>query len=201
MDVKIEGVVRERMLVSYYRAKGQNEDTNIDEVCKLCKQTGFSVERAKVRAQKQNPHVAARQAALAPWRTLRVPASMAKLARLLAVTHAVSLLSCVAQVPANYPEAYFARFPLPKEILEMVPTATPPACVALGPRTGHRTRRVFRGRVLGPCLLRALERRCQMKAWTQGRGGRAHGAAWPSAAPGPARAGGEGERGRRPLAA
>ena len=48
MDCKIDGLVRERMLVAYFRARGQNEDTNIDEVCKLCARTGFSVDARKV---------------------------------------------------------------------------------------------------------------------------------------------------------
>lgn len=41
MDIKIPGIVRERMLMSYYRYKGSGEIPNIDEICKLCRQTGF----------------------------------------------------------------------------------------------------------------------------------------------------------------
>lgn len=41
LDELIEGSVRERMLVSYLRYKGQAEEPNLDEVCKLCKQTGY----------------------------------------------------------------------------------------------------------------------------------------------------------------
>lgn len=70
MDCKIDGRVRERLLVAYYRVKGQHEDSNLDAVCKLCERTGFSVESAKV--------------------------------------------------PPQYPEKYFARFPLPKDVLEMI---------------------------------------------------------------------------------
>lgn len=45
IDTKIEGVVRERMLVSYYRYSAQKAsagDSNIDDVCKLLRSTGFS---------------------------------------------------------------------------------------------------------------------------------------------------------------
>lgn len=41
LDYKIEGSVRERMLVSYYRYKGHAIIQNIDEVCSLCRSTGF----------------------------------------------------------------------------------------------------------------------------------------------------------------
>lgn len=46
VDMKIDGVVRERLLVSYYRysgaAKEAGSDSNIDDVCKLLRSTGFS---------------------------------------------------------------------------------------------------------------------------------------------------------------
>lgn len=45
IDQKIEGVVRERMLVSYYRYSAQKAsagDSNIDDVCKLLRSTGYS---------------------------------------------------------------------------------------------------------------------------------------------------------------
>ena len=51
MDCKIDGQVRERLLVAYYRIKGQHEDNAMDAVCKLCERTGFSVEATKVPAQ------------------------------------------------------------------------------------------------------------------------------------------------------
>ena len=70
MDCKIDGAVRERILVAYYRLKGQNEDSNMDNVCKLCERTGFSVESQKV--------------------------------------------------PSHYPERYFARFPLPTDVVTMI---------------------------------------------------------------------------------
>ncbi|CAI9726515.1 WASH complex subunit 5-like [Octopus vulgaris] len=44
-DMKIEGIIRERILVSYYRYSAQKtgaDDSNIDEVCKLLRSTGFS---------------------------------------------------------------------------------------------------------------------------------------------------------------
>jgi len=41
MDEVIDGVVRERILISYLRYKGHAEEPLLDEVCKLCKQTGF----------------------------------------------------------------------------------------------------------------------------------------------------------------
>lgn len=43
VDLHIEGGVRERLLVSYYRYSAQksNADSNIDDVCKLLRSTGF----------------------------------------------------------------------------------------------------------------------------------------------------------------
>jgi len=41
LDFKIQGSIRERMLVSYYRYKGHSIIQNIDEVCSLCRNTGF----------------------------------------------------------------------------------------------------------------------------------------------------------------
>uniref|UniRef100_A0A8C6KXU5 WASH complex subunit 5 n=1 Tax=Nothobranchius furzeri TaxID=105023 RepID=A0A8C6KXU5_NOTFU len=44
IDQKIEGEVRERMLVSYYRysAARSSVDSNLDDICKLLRSTGFS---------------------------------------------------------------------------------------------------------------------------------------------------------------
>eukprot|EP00736_Rhodelphis_marinus_P001211 Rmarinus@m.276 len=42
LDERINGAIRERMLVAYYRYKGASEIPNIDEVCKLCRSTGYS---------------------------------------------------------------------------------------------------------------------------------------------------------------
>lgn len=41
LDELIEGSVRERMLISYLRYKGHAEEPLLDEVCKLCKSTGY----------------------------------------------------------------------------------------------------------------------------------------------------------------
>jgi WASH complex subunit strumpellin len=41
LDQKIDGVVRERMLVCYFRHTGAAELANLKEVCKLCARTGF----------------------------------------------------------------------------------------------------------------------------------------------------------------
>ncbi|XP_067323390.1 WASH complex subunit 5 [Anolis sagrei] len=43
IDQKIEGEVRERMLVSYYRySAARSADSNIDDICKLFRSTGYS---------------------------------------------------------------------------------------------------------------------------------------------------------------
>nr|XP_039258715.1 WASH complex subunit 5-like [Styela clava] len=46
IDMKIDGLVRERMMVSYYRysgaARNAGSDSNIDDVCKLLRSTGLS---------------------------------------------------------------------------------------------------------------------------------------------------------------
>jgi WASH complex subunit strumpellin len=41
MDQRIDGMVRERMLICTLRYIGQNELPNLDEVCKLCARTGY----------------------------------------------------------------------------------------------------------------------------------------------------------------
>ncbi|XP_013929328.1 PREDICTED: WASH complex subunit strumpellin-like, partial [Thamnophis sirtalis] len=43
IDQKIEGEVRERMLVSYYRySAARSADSNMDDICKLLRSTGYS---------------------------------------------------------------------------------------------------------------------------------------------------------------
>lgn len=44
VDLHVEGMIRERLLVSYYRYSAQksNSESNIDDVCKLLRSTGFS---------------------------------------------------------------------------------------------------------------------------------------------------------------
>ncbi|KAL3869501.1 hypothetical protein ACJMK2_042174 [Sinanodonta woodiana] len=45
IDMRIDGMVRERMLVSYYRYSAQKAasgDSNVDDVCKLLRSTGYS---------------------------------------------------------------------------------------------------------------------------------------------------------------
>lgn len=44
VDVHIEGIIRERILVSYYRYTPQRRDTEsqIEDVCKLLRDTGSS---------------------------------------------------------------------------------------------------------------------------------------------------------------
>jgi WASH complex subunit strumpellin len=69
LDWKIEGPVRERLLVSYYRYKGHSTIADIDDVCNLCRNTGFSLGKKR---------------------------------------------------PANYPDEYFARFPMQINIVNMI---------------------------------------------------------------------------------
>lgn len=47
VDAHIEGIIRERLLVSYYRYTPQRRDTqsSIDEVCKLLRDTGFNTNK------------------------------------------------------------------------------------------------------------------------------------------------------------
>eukprot|EP00771_Trimastix_marina_P004021 gnl/Trimastix_PCT/750.p1 GENE.gnl/Trimastix_PCT/750~~gnl/Trimastix_PCT/750.p1 ORF type:complete len:1166 (-),score=486.01 gnl/Trimastix_PCT/750:907-4029(-) len=42
LDARIEGVVRERLLISFYRYKGPADVPNIEDVCMLCRSTGFT---------------------------------------------------------------------------------------------------------------------------------------------------------------
>lgn len=43
VDLHIPGIIRERILVSYHRYSAQKShgDSNIDDVCKLLRSTGF----------------------------------------------------------------------------------------------------------------------------------------------------------------
>ncbi len=72
LDLKIPGIVRERMLMAYYRYKGAGEIPNIDAVCKLCRSTGYD------------------------------PIANPK------------------KFPPEYPTDYFARFPIPEEVISMI---------------------------------------------------------------------------------
>lgn len=43
LDIHIPGIVRERLLVSYQRYSAEtHSDSNIDDICKLLRSTGFS---------------------------------------------------------------------------------------------------------------------------------------------------------------
>ncbi|XP_052002336.1 WASH complex subunit 5-like [Xyrauchen texanus] len=42
IDLKMEGEMRERMLVSYYSAARSLSNTNLDDICKLLRSTGKS---------------------------------------------------------------------------------------------------------------------------------------------------------------
>lgn len=42
MDIHIPGAVRERLLVTYYRYHTQNSDSSIDDICKICRTTGYN---------------------------------------------------------------------------------------------------------------------------------------------------------------
>lgn len=72
MDIKIDGPVRERILIAFYRAKGPVELTDIDEVCKLCRSTGWTNFNG--------------------W----------------------------GKKPPNYPEDFFNRVPLPKDVVHLM---------------------------------------------------------------------------------
>lgn len=57
VDMKIEGIVRERMLVAFHRYSAQqtNVDSNIDDVCKLLRSTGYSCHRGVVKRPPKYP--------------------------------------------------------------------------------------------------------------------------------------------------
>lgn len=50
VDHYIDGIVRERLLVSYYRYSPQRQDSqsSIDEVCKLLGDTGYNTPKKQV---------------------------------------------------------------------------------------------------------------------------------------------------------
>eukprot|EP00095_Tigriopus_kingsejongensis_P005223 maker-scaffold585_size130225-snap-gene-0.19 protein:Tk05223 transcript:maker-scaffold585_size130225-snap-gene-0.19-mRNA-1 annotation:"Strumpellin" len=48
IDLHLEGSIRERLLVAYYRYSGQHADqTHVDDICKLLRSTGFSKSNPK----------------------------------------------------------------------------------------------------------------------------------------------------------
>lgn len=48
VDLHIPGIIRERLLVSYHRYSGQSHgDSNIDDVCKLLRSTGYAQQQGK----------------------------------------------------------------------------------------------------------------------------------------------------------
>ena len=55
--MKIEGILRERMLVAFHRYSAQqtNVDSNIDDVCKLLRSTGFSCKGGVVKRPVKYP--------------------------------------------------------------------------------------------------------------------------------------------------
>ena len=57
VDMKIEGSVRERVLVSFHRYSAQqtNVDSSIDDVCKLLRSTGYSNRGGVVRRPAKYP--------------------------------------------------------------------------------------------------------------------------------------------------
>ena len=69
LDIKIEGKLRERMLIAYLRYRGSGNVQNLDEVCRLLRGTGYVHDTVR---------------------------------------------------PAGYPEEYFARITLPKDIVDMI---------------------------------------------------------------------------------
>jgi WASH complex subunit strumpellin len=78
LDQRIPGPAREKMIIAYYRAKGESTMTNVDEVCKLCRSTGYIPARFN-RANPGHP-----------------------------------------DVPNHYPERYFARFPINRDVCRLV---------------------------------------------------------------------------------
>lgn len=57
LDMKIEGIIRERMLVAFHRYSAQqtNVDSSIDDVCKLLRTTGYISKGGVVRRPHKYP--------------------------------------------------------------------------------------------------------------------------------------------------
>eukprot|EP01113_Clastostelium_recurvatum_P044787 TRINITY_DN759_c0_g1_i3.p1 TRINITY_DN759_c0_g1~~TRINITY_DN759_c0_g1_i3.p1 ORF type:complete len:1198 (+),score=276.33 TRINITY_DN759_c0_g1_i3:52-3645(+) len=90
LDSRIEGIVRERMLISYLRYKGQTELPHIDDVCMLCRSTGHSG---------------------LPGTSNAGASSSAS---------SSSSSSDKKGAKDKYPDDYFARFPVPAQVVSMV---------------------------------------------------------------------------------
>jgi WASH complex subunit strumpellin len=85
LDLKIPGIIRERMLMSYYRYMGAGEIPNIDEVCKMCRNTGYLPPQMEALESPKD-------------KKLRIK------------TYNLE----------TYPLEYFARFPLPENVISMI---------------------------------------------------------------------------------
>lgn len=48
LDIYLPGTIRERLLVAYYRYHSQNTDSNVDDICKFCRSTGYSPATSKM---------------------------------------------------------------------------------------------------------------------------------------------------------
>jgi WASH complex subunit strumpellin len=72
MDMKAPGPIRERLIVAHYRHKGESPAVPIEELAKLCRDTGFRPGDAP------------------------------------------------SKRPVGYPEEYFKRFTIPKEVISMI---------------------------------------------------------------------------------
>ncbi|KAJ1470741.1 WASH complex, subunit strumpellin [Baffinella frigidus] len=101
LDNRIEGPVRERMLISYYRYKGSSE--NLTKVSNLCRSSGYLPSSAKRPANYPEDlfaRVAPPQHVVLMRAVLPVPLSTKR--------------------PANYPEDLFARVAPPQHVVLMV---------------------------------------------------------------------------------
>ena len=47
LDLRIPGLVREQLVVAHYRSHGESQVTNFEQVCKLCRHTGFVINDRK----------------------------------------------------------------------------------------------------------------------------------------------------------
>ena len=98
MDELIPGPVRERMLISHLRLQGASEIELIDEVCKLCRATGYTPGSKDIESAWLLPGARAPRSSSSSSSKGQPPAI----------------------VPQGYPASLFARIPMPKDVVHML---------------------------------------------------------------------------------
>ncbi|KAF0972785.1 hypothetical protein FDP41_009034 [Naegleria fowleri] len=129
LDLKIPGIVRERMLMSYFRYKGAGEIPNIDDVCKLCRSTGFDSTYYLHREYfyQHGGGVGSNSGAFFDYSSesgsssgMPTSSSTSPNSPNVVGGSNMQLHGAPPSFPEAYPTDYFNRFPLPDQVVSMI---------------------------------------------------------------------------------